>query len=87
MDAPEELGGTETKIAEIVTASELTTSNWGDEKMYFRHTRMENDLTFHPEWEPYTPKVGRGNLNLEQQCLQQTTESTCPFAQLLQYLQ
>lgn len=37
MDAPKELGGTETKIAEIVTASELTTSYWGDEHMYFRH--------------------------------------------------
>ena len=52
MNAPEELGGTETKIAEVVTASELTTSNWGDEKMFFRHERMENDLAFHPEWEP-----------------------------------
>ena len=86
MDAPKELGGTETKIAEVVTASELTTSNWGDEKMYFRHERMEDDLAIHPEWEPYTPKYG-GIFNLEQQCLQQTTESTCPFAHLLQYLQ
>ena len=68
MDAPEGLGGTESKIAEIVTMSELTTSLWGDEKMYFRHTRMEDDFAMKPEWEPYTPKYD-GIFNLEQQCL------------------
>ena len=36
-DAPSTLGGVETKIAEIVTKSELTTSMWGDTKLYFRH--------------------------------------------------
>ena len=36
-DMPEDLGGTETLIGALVTASEITTSNWGDEHMYFRH--------------------------------------------------
>lgn len=37
MDAPAELGGIEKEIAEIITQSEMTTSNWGDEHMYIRH--------------------------------------------------
>ena len=36
-DKPATLGGVETAIGEIVTKSELTTSLWGDTKMYFRH--------------------------------------------------
>jgi len=56
MDKPFELKGTEIKIAEIATKSEITTSSWGDEHLYFRHQRMEDDLVFRPEWEPYTPK-------------------------------
>lgn len=34
----------------------LVTSNWGDEHMYFRHQRMEDDLKLRPEWEPYVLK-------------------------------
>lgn len=55
MDQPAELGGTEMKIASIQTASPLTTSNWGDEHLYFRHQRMDDDLALKPEWVPYTP--------------------------------
>ena len=36
-DEPEELGGTETMIAKLVLKSQFTTSNWGDEHMFFRH--------------------------------------------------
>ena len=81
MDKPSELGGTEMKIAQIKTVSEMTTSNWGDEKMFIRHQRMDDDLKIHPEWEPYTPKT---NLLLN---LDQVDGPNCPFAHLLQYLQ
>lgn len=33
----------------------MVTSYWGDEHMYFRHQRMDDDLKIRPEWEPYTP--------------------------------
>jgi len=56
MDAPKELGGTEMKIAQIKTASKMTTSNWSDEHLFFRHQRMDDDLKLKPEWVPYTPK-------------------------------
>ena len=54
-DAPEELGGTETLIGAFVTASEFTTSMWGDDHLYFRHQRIDDDLAINPEWEPYAP--------------------------------
>ena len=82
-DKPTELGGTESKIAQIVTKSEMTTSNFGDEHLYFRHERMDDDLALRPEWTPYVPKYG-GIFSLEQQ---EMNGSDCPFANLLQYLQ
>jgi hypothetical protein len=82
MDQPSELGGKETKIAQIKTASAMTTSNWGDDHFYIRHERMEDDLALKPEWVPYTPKYG-GIFSLEQQA----SGSDCPFAHLMQYLQ
>ena len=82
MDKPYELGGTEMMIAQIVTRSEMTTSNWGDNKLFIRHQQMEEDLKMHPEWEPYTPKYG-GILSLQQAA----DTPDCPFAHLLEYLQ
>ena len=55
-DMPEELGGTESLIAELVTDSKLYTSRWGDNHMRFRHQRMDEDLKYHPEWKPYVPR-------------------------------
>merc|ERR1711934_1316961 len=81
-DNPEELGGTEQLIAKIVTTSETTTSYWGDEHMYFRHERMDDDLAIRPEWVPYTPKYSF--FSLEQIA---NEDSSCPFANLMQYLQ
>ena len=75
MDQPEELGGSEQMIAQIKTVSEMTTSLWGDEHLYFRHTRMEDDLALRPEWEPSTP------------LWPEDERSGCPFADLLQFLE
>ena len=64
--------------------SELKTSNWGDEHLYFRHERMDDDLALRPEWVPYTPKYG-GIFSLEQTA--DEMGSDCPFAQILDLLQ
>lgn len=63
----------------MVTASKMNPSTFGDEHLYFRHTRMEDDLALRPEWTPYTPKYD-GIVN-------EIDYSGCPFANLLQYLQ
>lgn len=83
MDAPTELDGTELQIAKIVTASQPTSSNWGDEHLYIRHERMDDDLALRPDWKPYTPKYG-GFFSLKQTAEE---SSGCPFADLLKYLQ
>mmetsp|Transcript_5 Transcript_5/g.11 ORF Transcript_5/g.11 Transcript_5/m.11 type:complete len:115 (-) Transcript_5:88-432(-) len=82
LDMPVELGGTELKIAQLTSASEFTSSNWGDEHMFFRHQRMDDDLAIHPEWEPYTPKY-TGFFNLQQEA----QKPGCPFSDVLKYLQ
>ena len=33
----QELGGVETHIGDLVLTSELTSSNWGDKHLFFRH--------------------------------------------------
>ena len=49
--------GTETHIADLVLTSELTTSNWGDRRLFFRHQNMADDVMLKPEWDPYLEKV------------------------------
>ena len=82
LDAPEELGGTETLIGAFMTASEITTSHWGDDHLYFRHQRMDDDLAIRPEWEPYVPMY-KGFFHLEQEA----SSPECPFKNLIEYLQ
>lgn len=80
-DKPEELGGTETRIGKIMTRSETTTSYWGDEHMYIRHERMDDDLAIKPEWIPYTPKYSPFGLT------QLVETAKCPFANLLKFFE
>lgn len=38
-------------IANIILTSDLRTSKWGDENMYFRHTRLDDDIRRgKPDW-------------------------------------
>ena len=60
MNAPAELGGQETHIANIVLTSELTTSSWADSSLFFRHQDVQDDVSLKPEWDSYLPKWTRG---------------------------
>lgn len=45
-------------IGHIELKTRFTRSKWADEKLYFRHTRYEEELARRPEWAdmtPYTP--------------------------------
>ena len=83
-DAPSTLGGVETKIAEIVTKSELTTSMWGDTKMYFRHTRHDDDFRYRPEWmlEPTHGTFAMEGESINLHPYQERQPSSCPFSWL-----
>lgn len=50
LDEPIGLGGEEMLVGRIWTESLTTTSIWGDEKLFFRHQRFNDDLTQRPEW-------------------------------------
>merc|ERR1711973_191906 len=58
LDEPEELGGIEAHIADLVLTSGLTTSTWGDNHLFFRHQDMADDVALRPEWKDYLDTVG-----------------------------
>jgi hypothetical protein len=58
MDQPEELGGTEVHIADLVMTSDMITSLWGDQHLFFRHQDMMDDIDLIPEWKEYTESFG-----------------------------
>jgi hypothetical protein len=49
-DTPEDLK--EYHIADIKATSEIITSRFGDERLFFKHERMEPDLEKYPAWAP-----------------------------------
>jgi len=56
LDVPEQLGGEEKRIADLVLTSEVVPSRWGDEHLFIRHQDMAEDLRLRPEWNQYTPQ-------------------------------
>jgi hypothetical protein len=38
------------KIGEVHTVDVFSSTLYGDQSLFFQHTRMEEDVTFHPEW-------------------------------------
>ena len=55
-DKPTALGGVETKIGTMKLKGSLVNSKWADENLFIRHQRMDDDLRYRPEWDPYCPK-------------------------------
>ena len=56
LDKPTQLGGKETMIGTLKLRGKFITSKFGDEHLFFRHQRNDDDLKYHPEWEPYSPR-------------------------------
>jgi hypothetical protein len=83
---PSTLGGVERKIAEIVTKSEFTPSMWGDTRMYFRHTRHDDDFRYRPEWmlEPTHGFFIVEGENLSLHPYMERQPSSCPFSWLFE---
>merc|ERR1711874_86918 len=65
VSAPEELGGQEELIGDLILRSPLVTSLWGDTHLFFRHQDMREDFVLHPEWDQYTDKFGGGLIPTE----------------------
>jgi len=58
MDKPEEQGGQEARVAELIATSTIVPSKWGDQHLFFRHQDMAEDLRLRPEWNEDTPQFG-----------------------------
>ena len=67
-DQPSELSGTEEYIGDLVTTSQMVTSEWGDKTLFFRHQDMQDDIAENPLWEQYTEQVN------------QFGKQSCPFS-------
>jgi len=74
LDQPEELGGVEAQIGQLVLRSEMITSLWGDQWLYIRHDDEAHDLVLKPEWNQYTPQFGPFFEN------DPTQSSKCPYS-------
>ena len=48
-DNPEDIEGTE--LAKLVIVDGCFPSKFGDEKLFFQHQRIEEDIELRPEWE------------------------------------
>ena len=40
------VGGKRTLIGELILDGTMTKSRWGDENLFFRHQKMDDDLKF-----------------------------------------
>ena len=87
--APKELGGEEIYIGDLITESEMPTSNWGDNHLYFRHERAEEAIAMQPTWAPYYPAfdprhplAGAKNLSAEEMDMHvgAAFQPPCPFS-------
>jgi len=47
-------------IGELVLDGTMTKSKWGDENLFFRHQKMDDDTKIYPDWEQYLPKWSMG---------------------------
>lgn len=83
LDEPIGLGGEEKLIGRIHTTSITTPSLWGDEHMFFRHMRFNDDLARRPEWfdhvEIFEDPLWTDVIPLPQQ---PPVQGSCPFSWL-----
>ena len=43
-------GGRGDLIGRVIATSSFTTSLWGDQQLFFKHQRIEDDLEYFPWW-------------------------------------
>jgi len=84
MALDEPTDSTEMHIANIVLESQMVTSEWGDHHMYFRHTRMDDDIRLgRPHWADHVfPILTETDLPGQPTLMPQTAmhASACPFS-------
>lgn len=88
-DKPKSQGGIEQEmpIGKIYLRSQMVTSTWADEQMFFKHQRHDDDFRINPDWETSeTDEVDIFLLEGEVVQLHPTMDvrrSSCPFQWLM----
>jgi len=72
-------------IGKLVSTSEVVTSLWGDQKLFFKHGRIEDDLEEMPQWEDYLQPWALGTLE-ETGLGMPPPKPSCPFYFLYEQL-
>ena len=66
-------------IGYIVLTSEITTSLWGDQTLFFKHQRIDDDLKVYPWWADYIQHWPEGKM-AETGLIDPPPAEKCPFA-------
>ena len=96
-DDPDFPGSTVQHIANIRTNSAMTTSTFGDSRLFFKHARTSLDLEHEPTWRRYFDRLSRDDAWADTPVLPwpetraeatgwvrgSMSEYNCPFAWLL----
>mmetsp|Transcript_15716 Transcript_15716/g.21259 ORF Transcript_15716/g.21259 Transcript_15716/m.21259 type:complete len:92 (+) Transcript_15716:366-641(+) len=70
---------TERVIGWIVSRSETTTSLWGDQKLFFQHQKMDDDIFRRNYYSPWLPTWSLGEFSFDKLDKQDLPEVKCPF--------
>jgi len=65
------------KIGKLILNSEMTTSNWGDERLFFQHNKFDEDILDHPKWSKNEFKWS--TFGVEEKKCKAKSEWGCPF--------
>jgi len=73
----------ETLMGWLVTDSEIVTSLWADQKLFFQHHRWEDDIYARPEWADAVQPWKEGKFS-EQALQDPAPRQRCPFSYLFE---
>ena len=77
-DEPPELGGQDRLIGWLVSRSETITSLWGDQKLFFKHSVMEDDIAERPHYYEWIQFWDAGTFT-EEPLRNPAPTQKCPF--------
>ena len=77
-DTPPEHGGEEVFMGWLVSRSETTSSLWGDQRLFFQHKRMEDDIKERPHYFEWLQFFDGGRMT-ETPLIDPAPRQKCPF--------
>lgn len=82
-DSPPEEGGKERLIGWLVSRSDQIDSFWGDQKLFFQHRRMDDDIKVRPHYFEWLEFWDNGKFD-ETPMLNPAPQQKCPFHYLFE---